>query len=382
MFSRLYLHIPWCLSKCNYCAFNSRPLEPEKLQQTCDLLLIEMELAAAAFPVDQPLQSLYLGGGTPSLLTAAQVHSLILRSRELFGHDHTIEITLEANPGTIGTDSCRGYRQAGVTRLSLGAQSFLDDELTLLGRPHTAIAVVDAVQSARDAEFCSIGLDLICGLPGQTDTDWQYNLNTAVSLQPEHLSIYGLTIEEGTPFALRYPEGTAGLPDDDQTATMLEEADRLLCGTGYEHYEIANFSRPGFRSEHNCGYWQRDGYLGIGPGAHSLLLQGWGVRRSNRASYEQWSAAVQSGSLAAVAQEQQQLTRNDALSEALFLGLRMADGIQPDRFAEQFGERLEQLFAKDLEQLQQVGLVTCTTHRLSLTSKGMLLSNQVFARFV
>lgn len=380
MFSRLYLHIPWCLSKCHYCAFNSRPLEAEKLDQTCSLLIREMELAVEAYPGNQPLASLYLGGGTPSLLKPEQVNRLISCSQKLFGHDPAIEITLEANPGTVSQDSLSGYRQAGITRLSLGAQSFNDQALEHLGRIHTAAEIHSAFSMARSAGLNSIGLDLICGLPGQSETAWQQDLAEAEALKPDHLSVYGLTIEEGTPFARRYPEASEALPGDDLVATMLEDADRLLTAAGYEHYEIANFARPGCRSRHNCGYWHRDGYLGVGPGAHSFLQQGWGIRWGNRHDYAAWEASVQAGIL--TTDNRQVLTRDEALSETIFLGLRMTEGILPDRFEEEFGERLEQRFSKELRQLQQAGLLTCTPERICLTLRGMLLSNQVFVQFI
>lgn len=380
MFSRLYLHTPWCLSKCDYCAFSSQPLEPQRLEQTCHLLLREMELAASWYPHNQPLRSLYFGGGTPSLLAPEQISRLIDHSRELFGHTNSIEITLEANPGTVNLAALRSYRQAGVTRLSLGAQSFNDRMLQTLGRRHTADETRRAFQLAQQAGFSSIGLDLICGLPQQAEADWHKDLHEALLLQPDHFSVYGLTIEEGTPFATRYPDGSAELPDDDQSATMLETADQLLTAAGYEHYEIANFARPGCRSQHNCGYWQRDGYLGIGPAAHSFLKQGYGLRWGNQSSFEVWADALQHNSPATI--EQHQLSRAEALSETIFLGLRMADGISLDGFAEQFGERLEQRFAGEIEQLQQAGLISCTTDSIALTKQGMLLSNQVFVRFL
>lgn len=380
MFSRLYLHTPWCLSKCGYCAFNSQPLEPEKLEQTCNLLLQEMDIAAKTYPVNQPLRSLYFGGGTPSLLDPEQISRLISGSQELFGHTSTIEITLEANPGTVSRNSLTGYYQTGVTRLSLGAQSFNDRMLQTLGRRHTAADTRSAFQLAQQAGFSSIGLDLICGLPEQTLADWQQDLGEAVALKPDHLSVYGLTIEEETPFARRYPAGSDALPDHDLSASMLEKADSVLTTAGYEHYEIANFARPGCRSQHNCGYWQRDGYLGIGPGAHSFLRQGLGIRWGNQSEFAIWATAIQNNRLAAV--EQQELTRADALSEYIFLGLRMADGISLDDFAEEFGERLEHRFSEEINQLQQAGLLVCSPDRLSLTKRGMLLSNQVFVRFL
>lgn len=344
------------------------------------LLLREMELAAKAYPHNQPLRSLYFGGGTPSLLHPEQVGRLISRSRDLFGHSDPIEITLEANPGTVSLDSLTGYRLAGVTRLSLGAQSFNDRMLQTLGRRHTAAETRSAFQLAQQAGFSSIGLDLICGLPGQNMISWQQDLAAALALQPDHLSVYGLTVEEETPFAVRYPPDSPELPDHDLSASMLEEADSSLTAAGYEHYEIANFARPGCRSQHNCGYWQRDGYLGVGPGAHSFLRQGWGIRWGNQGDFETWAAAIQNNSLAAT--EIQALIHEDALAEYIFLGLRMAEGISLDDFAEQFGERLEQRFSEAIHQLQQAELLTCSQDRLCLTKRGMLLSNQVFVRFL
>lgn len=380
MFSRLYLHIPWCLSKCGYCAFYSQPLYPGALQQTCELLQREMELFAQSGITNQPLRSIYLGGGTPSLLSPMQLTELLTCARDYFGLADATEITLEANPCTLTRDTLAGYYQAGVTRLSLGAQTFRNDLLQTLGRRHTAAQLHDVMAQARQAGFDNLGLDLICGLPGQTEADWQQDLTIAAGLQPEHLSIYGLTIEDGTPFAARYPAGSEVLPNDDQTASMLEQSDRFLTDHGYEHYEIANFARPGYRSDHNCGYWQRDGYLGLGPSAHSFLQRGWGERFYNPSDLKRWSQSLAAGQLCH--QELHRLERDEALQETIFLGLRMTDGIRLERFAELFGERLEQRFSAQISQLQQAGLLTCSPETIALTKQGMLLSNQVFVRFI
>lgn len=380
MFSRLYLHIPWCLAKCGYCAFTSRKGTAQELADTTELLLLEMELAAGRFQAESPLSSLYLGGGTPSLLTPGQVERLITRSRQLWGHDPAIEITLEANPGTVSRATLAGFCQAGVNRLSLGVQSFSDDTLVLLGRMHCAQQARDAVASARAAGFGSVGLDLICGLPGQTPTDWQQQLDEAVTLEADHLSIYNLTIEDGTSFSHLYPFDSPDLPDDDCAATMLECADRLLTTAGFEHYELANYAKPGKRSGHNCGYWRRDGYLGLGPSAHSFIRDGWGVRFCNPSEYESWAAAIR-GKRPAM-QDLSRLTREEARAETIFLGLRLSEGICFDRFEQQFGERLEIVCRDQLLKLQKAGLLDCGPERVALTRKGMLLSNQVFVEFV
>lgn len=379
MFSRLYLHIPWCLRKCDYCAFFSAPGSRAQRAETVRLLLLEMELAAEHYPA-APLASIYLGGGTPSLLEPEQVGQLLERSRQLWGHQNGCEITLEANPGTVCVDSLSGFRQAGITRISLGVQALDDRLLALLGRAHTAQAASDAYAAARKSGFTNIGLDLICGLPGQTAMEWRHQLKSVIQLAPEHLSIYSLAIEEGTPFSQRYHHGNPALPDDDQTATLLELTDELLTAAGYDHYEIANFARPGHRSRHNCGYWQRDGYLGLGPSAHSLLLNGWGVRCCNPSDNRQWSASIEAGRLAH--QEHEQLTRQQALAESLFLGLRMADGIAPDDCIRRFGADLWPPHGQTLDELLTAGLLERHGSRIALTRRGMLLANQVFMRFV
>ncbi len=339
-----------------------------------------MELSAKAYPDNQPLESIYLGGGTPSLLTGEQVESLISSSIELFGHKPDIEITIEANPGTTTLKKLEGYCQSGVNRLSIGVQSFDDGLLATLGRIHRKEEIFDTLEWAKNAGYRTIGLDLICGLPGQTEKSWHNDLAQAVSMEPQHLSIYGLSIEPGTHFARIYPNDSELLPGNDTTANMLEDANSLLAREGFEHYEISNFALPGHRSRHNCGYWNRDGYLGIGPGAHSFLKKGWGIRWGNQPDYKLWSESVMSSSLSASVP--QNLTREEAMSEALFLGLRMKDGILFDSFSGQFAEDIESRFEEDIRQLQKAGLLNCISQNISLTSRGMLLSNQVFVRFI
>lgn len=378
-FTRLYLHIPWCLSKCGYCAFFSAPGTAEQRNETVRLLLQEMGLAAECY-AGGPLSSVYLGGGTPSLLAPHQVQRLLERSDQLWGHQPMCEVTLEANPGTVTAESLAGFRQAGVNRLSLGVQCLDDSTLQLLKRPHSAAQARAAYAEARAAGFCNISLDLICGLPHQSAEDWQHQLRQVIELAPEHLSIYSLSIEEGTPFSRRYSDDSPELPDDDQTAAMLELADQLLVTAGYEHYEIANFARPGRRSDHNSGYWLRDGYLGLGPSAHSLLLQGWGLRCSNPSDYQHWAAQLNAGQLAH--QDTEQLNLQQALAEQLFLGLRMADGIAPQACREQYGDAAWQPHSRTIAELLQTGLLEERGERIALTSRGMLLSNQVFVRFL
>ena len=380
MFTRLYLHIPFCRRKCPYCAFVSREPAGGELEVYGDILLAEMGLAAQAFRAERPLESVYFGGGTPSLLDPRQVARLLERAGSLFGLGQGAEITLEANPGTVDQERLAAFRAAGVNRLSLGVQSFHDPMLATLGRIHSAMEARQAFQAARVAGFANIGIDLIHALPSQTRDLWHRELEQALALAPEHISVYGLTVEEGTPFAGEYGGDSPLLPDEDLGAAMFEEADDLLTAAGYEHYEIANYALPDRRSNHNSGYWRRDGYLGLGAGAHSFLRTGYGIRFGNPADLDIYTRTVAQGRLPH--QDEQTLTRQDAMAEFMFLGLRMADGINSNGFRREFGVGLDETFGEEISKLTSLGLFETAGDMVRLTRRGMLLSNQVFARFL
>jgi len=268
-----------------------------------------------------------------------------------------------------------------VTRRTVGIQSFDERMLAGLGRIHTVDQGRDAFSAARRAGFRNIGIDLIHALPGQTLDMWRAELRQALQLAPEHISIYGLTIEEGTPFAETFIRDSPLLPDEDLAAVMFETADDLLPVQGYEHYEIANYSLAGFRSQHNSGYWMRDGYLGLGAGAHSYLRDaGYGTRFSNAADLKVYETGLQQGTLPRT--NEVVLTREDAIAEFLFLGLRMSDGVQYRAFADEFAVGLTELFAQKIATLLAQGLLTENPSGLRLTRRGMLLSNQVFQQFL
>jgi oxygen-independent coproporphyrinogen-3 oxidase len=335
---------------------------------------------AKATAVGQKLDSIYFGGGTPSLLGAGQVKCLIELAVELFGLNPECEITLEANPGTVDKDKLAAFRDSGINRLSLGIQSFDDNLLHCLGRIHTADQARQAVQDARTAGFTNLGIDLMHSLPSQNIKEWQTDLEQAIQLSPEHLSIYGLTVEEGTPFFQRYPCDSPERADDDLSADMFEMADDLLTAAGYEHYEIANYARPGFRSRHNSGYWRRDGYLGLGVGAHSFLKDGHGVRFSNAGTLQEYGEALADGRLPSC--DRQLLSRDDVLEEYMFLGLRLADGVSLVAFEQEFGSVCRDVYGRVIDELVECGLLLCDETYLRLTRRGMLLSNQVFSRFL
>ena len=380
MFTRLYLHIPFCLQKCGYCAFNSQELLDNDLNDYAALLLEEMQLVPKSTTPGRMLDSIYFGGGTPSLLEAEQLGRIIKEAAELFGLGQDCEITLEANPGTVDQAQLTAFRSVGINRLSLGVQSFDDNFLDCLGRLHDADQALNAFEDARKAGFKNIGIDLMYSLPSQNIKQWQSDLKQVIRLSPEHLSIYGLTVEEGAPFFQRYPHDSPERPDEDISADMFEMADDLLTAAGYEHYEIANYARPGYRSRHNSGYWRRDGYLGLGVGAHSFFRDGNGVRISNVDTLKEYWEELAAGRLPRL--DKQCLTRNEAIEEYMFLGLRLADGVTLNEFEREFGCPCRSVYGTVIDEIVSLGLLLCHGNRLRLTRRGMLLSNQVFNRFL
>jgi oxygen-independent coproporphyrinogen-3 oxidase len=377
MFNRLYIHVPFCRKKCHYCAFTSTTPENNELLEYPGLLSRELHCHRNNV---RPLESIYFGGGTPSLLQPERLAGLLAEIADQVPIRKEAEITLEANPGTVTADSLQASRAAGINRISLGIQSFDDHFLTCLGRIHTAEQSRQAFLAARQAGFTNISIDLIHSLPDQSLKQWQAELQQAIKLTPEHISIYGLTVEEGTPFAREYPADSPELADEDLAADMFEYADEFLTGAGFDHYEIANYARPGYRSQHNSGYWQRDGYLGLGVAAHTFLRKGYGVRFSNPDTLEEYRRGVLAGQLPRV--DEQHLTEGDAMAEFMFLGLRLAEGVSRHTFAGEFGRSLNSVYGATAAELAELGLLLQTDEMLTLTRRGMLLSNQVFVNFI
>ncbi|AJE04731.1 radical SAM family heme chaperone HemW [Geobacter pickeringii] len=377
----LYIHIPFCVRKCRYCSFVSVADAPLSPKEYTDLLLREMALRAGCSPTPPRAPTLYLGGGTPSLLPPEEVGRIVEAAGRLWGLESGAEVTLEANPGTVTPASLTGYRAAGVNRLSLGVQSFDDRMLVTLGRLHSGREAREAFDAARRAGFDSVGIDLIHSLPAQDIGHWREELRCAATLSPEHLSAYGLTVEEGTPFARLEAEGGLLLPDEEGAARMFEETAEILAAHGYEHYEISNYARPGRRSRHNQVYWRREGYVGFGAGAHSFLpAPRPGIRWKNPDDLARYGSLLAAGGLPD--EEIARLTTRDAMGEWLFLGLRLLDGVEIARFGEEFGTALETVYGGELERLRAAALLEFTDTRLRLTRRGVLLSNQVFARFL
>jgi oxygen-independent coproporphyrinogen-3 oxidase len=369
----LYFHIPFCKRKCPYCDFYSQT-ELKALPDFLAALYREMVLRTdPALPVD----SVYFGGGTPSLCPPEAVASLLATIEERFDLLCDAEVTLEANPGAIDADALLRLRQAGVNRLNLGVQSFRDDALQFLGRIHTRDAALATIAAAREAGFDNLGLDLIYGLPGQDLAAWRRDLEQALEFQPEHLSCYILTFEAGTPMAEARQAGRIPAPDEAQVAALFEATAAVLTGRGYDHYEIANFARQTtYRSRHNMKYWQFAPYLGFGPSAHSFRA---GVRSWNAADLALYCRRLAEDRLPEDGREE--LTVAQQMLEALLLGLRLKEGFSIAAFEEGFGISVSATFGRLLDRLTDAGCLAVQAGRCALTVKGMRYHDSIAARF-
>ena len=381
MRTALYVHFPFCIRKCLYCDFNSLAGSEISRKEYVAALLHEMKLRREDLHYELTASSLYFGGGTPSLLEPELIARIIEAAQQLFALEPDAEITLEANPGTINREKLAAYHSIGINRLSLGVQSFSDTMLRRLGRVHTAIDASNAYQAARDAGFINISIDLIHSLPGQDRELWLNDLDHLAAYRPEHISAYGLTIEDGTPFHAMMQKGEMSLPEEEESAVMFEQTSEVLRNAGYEHYEISNFSLPGHRSRHNQVYWKRTDYLGFGAGAHSFLSTSpFGCRWKNPENPEQYMQAVANG--AASKEEFIIITKQEAMTERLFLGLRMMEGVDCGMFIKEFGVSIEDAFPSEFPKLISDDLLELCLGNIRLTGKGLILANQVVMRFV
>jgi oxygen-independent coproporphyrinogen-3 oxidase len=377
MFS-LYVHIPYCRRKCPYCDFNSYggPSWPE--HPYTEALLREIAHAGTTTPwAGEGIETVFFGGGTPSLFAPASVGRVLAGVSDWFHLSPDVEITLEANPGTVGPDALVEFRSIGVNRVSFGVQSFHDRHLTMLGRVHNAETARNAIELARAVGFRSINADLIFGIPGQSGDDWRADLEATIDLAAEHIAAYGLTYEEGTLFHAWRSAETIRPASEDEEADMFTEAARVLTRAGYEHYEISNYALPGHTCRHNLTYWRRRMYLGIGAGAHSFApAPSHGVRFANARPPQQYMDLVDQKGHAVVSNER--LDREEAIGEFLFLGLRLLEGIDRDGFVELFGVPPEEA-RPALGWLVEAGLLERGKTRIRLTTKGLLQADSVFA---
>jgi oxygen-independent coproporphyrinogen-3 oxidase len=381
----LYVHVPFCSSICNYCNFNRGLFDEGLKTRFVDALLTEIRAGArgegrgAITPCPLPFapDTLYFGGGTPSLLTPSDIASIIQASRETLGLTAGAEVTLEANPESVTAELLEQIRAAGVNRLSFGVQSFRDEELKRLGRLHSAERAVQAVAMARAAGFDNISIDLMMWLPGQDVPQWLASVVEALSVQPDHLSLYILEVYPHLPLKQEMDRQGWTQQPDEAAAEMYESAMAMLDEAGYEQYEISNVCRPGRESRHNLKYWTDGDWRGFGPGAHSTWR---GVRARNIASTEDYINKVGSGGSAVA--ERRALTNDERLGDALFTGLRLNCGIDLDVLSMRYGIDVWGRFGDRLMPFLDAGILLRRDGRLQLTRPGMLLANEVMSVFV
>ena len=377
----LYVHVPWCRHVCPYCDFNVYAVAEPPEREYVEAVVTELTAHARDGGWGgRHVKTVYLGGGTPSLLSPAAMDTLLETVARRFGLVGGAEVTIEANPGTVSRERLAGYREAGINRLSLGAQSFEPRHLRALGRDHAAGDIARAVDAARAAGFDNVSLDLIFGVPGQTAEDWARDLAAGVALGPQHVSAYGLTYEERTPYhAWRESGRIVAVPEDDE-ATMAESAVAILEAAGLLRYEISSFARPGYEARHNVSYWDGSDYLGVGPGAHSFTRDpAPGRRWVNERLPAAYAAAVRATGLAVGRDER--LSVAQARGEFVITGLRRLAGVDAETFRRRFGAPLEELFPQ-VAGLAADGLVERAAGRLRLTSRGLAFADTVAARFV
>lgn len=367
----LYVHIPFCVKKCDYCDFLSGPAGKERQQEYFRALMREID-AASCFP-DREITTVFIGGGTPSVPDPALIGAVLDQIRNKFFMAPDAEITIEANPGTLYKEKLQEYLAHGVNRLSLGLQSPQDRELKILGRIHTWKEFMESFSMAREAGFSNINIDLMSAIPEQTYEDWEKNLRTVAELSPEHISAYSLIVEEGTPFWDRELK----LPDEDTEYRMYEDTAAILGEYGFHQYEISNYARKGMECRHNKGYWQRTDYLGLGLGASSLLDH---VRFSNTDSMEKY--LENSGAPDRIRRDVEKLTEADEMAEFMFLGLRMTEGVSMRTFREYFGKSMEDIYGGVLKKHLSLGMLEQEDDRVFLTRKGIHVSNGVMADFL
>jgi oxygen-independent coproporphyrinogen-3 oxidase len=368
----LYLHIPFCSAICNYCNFNRGLLDAALKTRYVDALVSEIGQSDAA-----PADTIYFGGGTPSLLEAEEVRRVIDACARRFAVTSNAEVTLEANPETVDEERLAAFREAGVNRLSFGVQSFRDVELGRLSRLHTADRAGAAVREARAAGFENLSLDLMMWLPGQRVEDWLESVEAAVALEPEHVSLYLLEVYPNAPLKEEMARAQWSQAPDDDAADMYLSAMERLERAGYRQYEISNVARPGFESRHNLKYWTDGAWRGFGCGAHSTAD---GVRSRNVASTEEYVSRIGSGGSAAC--EMRQLSPDERLGDALFTGLRLADGVDLASIRYRYGVDVWARYRGELEPFVQQGLLRHDGDRLWLTREGMLLGHEIMGVFV
>ena len=367
----LYLHIPFCIKKCDYCDFLSGP--STRTGQESYIYALLREIKAVSAVEKRSVDTVFIGGGTPSVPECDVMEKLLQGLQENFHFSPNAEITIEANPGTLTSEKLALYRKYGINRISIGLQSPKDEELEVLGRIHNYRQFLESYQMARAAGFSNINVDMMFAIPGQSYEGWIENLRTVAELGPEHISAYSLIVEEGTPFSKRELE----LPDEDTEYRMYEDVAKVLGEYDYHQYEISNYAKENRECRHNEGYWQRKDYLGLGLGAASLIGN---ERFTNTTDMQEY--LENSGVPERIRKDREVLTEKDEMAEFMFLGLRMTEGVSKAEFQEYFGNAVEKIYGEVLEKYKRQGMLAEKGNRIFLTRAGIHVSNVVMADFL
>ncbi|MFP9085364.1 radical SAM family heme chaperone HemW [Streptococcus equi] len=366
-----YVHIPFCTQICYYCDFSKVFIKNQPVDAYLEALIKEFE----SYQISS-LKTLYIGGGTPTAITAKQLDYLLSHLQQHLQLDQLEEFTIEANPGDLTEDKIAVLRQSAVNRISLGVQTFNDKQLKQIGRSHTEAQIYATIASLKEAGFQNISIDLIYALPGQTIQQVKENVAKALALDIPHLSLYSLILEHHTVFMNKMRRGKLQLPTEDLEAEMFEYIISEMEANGFEHYEISNFTKPGFESRHNLMYWNNDEYFGCGAGASGYLD---GIRYRNRIPIQHYLKAVADGN-ARLSEEV--LTKEEMMEEELFLGLRKKSGVSVSRFQEKFGLSFESRYGPVVRELQSQGLLVEDKDFIRMTKKGLFLGDSVAEKFI
>ena len=395
----IYVHIPFCAKKCAYCDFLSFPGNMRMRREYTDKLLEEIRIQSS-FVREYQIDTIFLGGGTPSILDAADITAIMGALKEHYDIAPDAEVTIEVNPGTVKMEGLAAYREAGINRVSMGLQSADDTELRYLGRIHTYDEFLKSFQRVRMAGFTNVNVDLISAIPGQTPESWRNTLKKTAMLKPEHISAYSLIVEEGTPYYDRYgghvemegyemsPEerrilmALPDLPDEDTEREMYYMTRNCLGEQGYERYEISNYARPGFECRHNVGYWTGTGYLGLGLGASSYLE---GCRFHNTSDFQSYVSAHFDDKAEfnqTLRQDFEQLSVKSKMEEFMFLGLRLTRGVSAEGFITRFGQSIRNVYGGVIDKLEREGLLEHKNGYYRLMERGLDLSNYAMSLFL
>lgn len=376
----IYLHIPFCVRKCLYCDFLSAPASADTIEYYVNLLLREMQAASDRGQLrDYEVATIFMGGGTPSLLAPGQINRILCKLRTVVSVREDAEITMEMNPGTVTKEKLADLKHIGINRISIGVQSLQDDELVLLGRIHRAAEVYRLWEWTEQLQFRNRSLDLMSGIPGQTAESFLDTLEAATALGPEHISAYSLIVEEGTPFYAMYPDGVVDEETDRKLYALTKE---VLKKHGYERYEISNYAKAGYACRHNLTYWTRGEYLGFGLGAASLMGDIRFRNADDMAEYERHIGMRETRDLPSSYAQWESLSVKDRMAETMFLGLRLTKGVSEQAFYEQFGRSMYEIYDRVLQKHIENGLLVHKDGAFFLTEHGLDVSNYVMADFL